>query len=100
MSVASRFSICQLTTPHTSFGEDLRLYKAAGAAGFTVCESKLRADQDDSFFLELAVSSGLAVPICITACNSPLPAAPVFPGPDDLDTRVELMCAGLKRLAP
>jgi sugar phosphate isomerase/epimerase len=96
---APKYSICQLTTPGTTFEEDLALYAAAGATGLTVCETKLR-DGEDEQLLAAFRESGLEAPITIGAINSPLPAEPAFPGPRDIDERVELMCDGLRRLAP
>jgi sugar phosphate isomerase/epimerase len=94
----ARYSICQLTTPHCTFEEDLRIFVEAGVSGFTVCESKLRSGEDDALF-DVFQQSGLEAPIAITNCNSPLPAEPFFFGPRDLEQRVELMSAGLHRVA-
>lgn len=95
----AKYSICQLTTPDSSFEEDLELYASAGATGISICETKLR-EGEDAAILEAFRASNLNAPTCIGACNSPLPAEPAFPGPQDLDTRVELICQSLSRMAP
>ena len=50
--------------------------------------------------LRRMAASGLRASICMPSNISPLPAGVVFPGPTDLDERVELMCASVRRLAP
>jgi sugar phosphate isomerase/epimerase len=99
MTPLSRYSICQLTTPDTTFEQDLELFAAAGATGLTVCENKLR-DGEDEALIAAVRASGLEAPIGIANCNSPLPAEPAFPGPREIDVRVELMSAALHRFAP
>lgn len=93
------FSSCQFTTPDTSFEEDVALASEIGAQGIGICEFKLRAGEEDAQ-LETLRGAGLRASVCMPANISPLPTGVVFPGPDDIDERVELMCASMRRLAP
>ena len=94
-----RFSSCQFTTPDTSFEEDLALLTEIGAQGIGICEFKLRAGEEAAQLAAMA-ASGLQASVCMPANISPLPTGVVFPGPDDIDQRVELMCASVRRFAP
>lgn len=93
------FSICEFTIPDTTFEEDLELIRDSGATGISICEFKLR-DGEEERQLEAFKASGLRAAICMPENISPLPASSVFPGPKDLDERVELMCRSVRRLAP
>jgi hypothetical protein len=93
------FSSCQFTTPDTSFEEDLALLTAIGAQGIGICEFKLRAGEEAAQLAAME-ASGLRASVCMPANISPLPTGVVFPGPDDIDQRVELMCASVRRFAP
>jgi len=93
------FSSCQFTTPDTSFEEDLELLTEIGAQGIGICEFKLRAGEEAAQLAAMA-ASGLRASVCMPANISPLPTGVVFPGPDDIDERVELMCASVRRFAP
>jgi sugar phosphate isomerase/epimerase len=93
------FSSCSFTTPDTSFEEDLALLTEIGAQGVGICEFKLRAGEEAAQLAALA-ASGLRASVCMPANISPLPTGVVFPGPDDIDQRVELMCASVRRFAP
>jgi sugar phosphate isomerase/epimerase len=93
------FSSCQFTTPDTSFEEDVVLASEIGAQGIGICEFKLR-EGEEAAQLEALRSAGLRASVCMPANISPLPTGVVFPGPDDIDERVELMCASMRRLAP
>jgi sugar phosphate isomerase/epimerase len=92
-------SICQLSIPDTSFGEDLRLIREAGAVGVSIAEHKV-VDLDAQ--LESFNGSGIRASSCIPQNISPLPINPpyMYPGPTAFDERVELMCASIERLAP
>jgi sugar phosphate isomerase/epimerase len=89
-----RVSISEITTPGLSFADDLDAYRAAGAAGIGIWESKL---VDDS--LERFRASGLAAAAGVPAVPSILPL-PLMEGPADPGERVEALCAGIRRLAP
>ena len=105
-----RLSVCELTLPDTSFEEDLELIAAAGAGGIGISESKLGEGPDDQR-VEAVRASGLAAAGCLPANISPLPlrhsstdadevmdAAMAFPGPDDVDERVALLCKSVERM--
>jgi sugar phosphate isomerase/epimerase len=94
-----RFSACQFTTPDTSFEEDVALAVEIGAQGIGICEFKLR-EGEEAAQLETLRNAGLRASICMPANISPLPTGVVFPGPDEIDERVELMSASMRRLAP
>jgi sugar phosphate isomerase/epimerase len=99
LSTEPRFSICEYTTPDTSFEQDLELAAETGATGISICEFKLR-DGEEEAQLEALRASGLAAALCMPTSISPLPASRVFPGPTALDERIEAMCASVRRLAP
>ena len=88
-----RFSISTITTLASSFEDDLRAYREAGATGVGIWELKLGDGA-----LEAFESSGLASTNAVpaTASIGPWPIG----GPDDPPERVEAYCAGLRRLAP
>ena len=89
-----RYSISQITTVTQSFADDLDAYRAAGADGIGIWESKLA---DDS--LERFRASGLEAAAAVPAVPSILPL-PLMEGPADPGERVEAICAGIRRLAP
>jgi len=89
-----RISISQITTVSQSFADDLDAYRAAGADGVGIWESKL---EDDS--LERFRASGLEAAAAVPAVPSILPL-PLMEGPDDPDERVAAICAAIDRLAP
>lgn len=89
-----RYSISQITTVTQSFADDLDAYRAAGAGGIGIWESKLA---DDS--LECFRASGLEAAAAVPAVPSILPL-PLMEGPADPGERVEAICAGIRRLAP
>jgi sugar phosphate isomerase/epimerase len=94
------FSICQFTTPDTTFEEDLHALTALGVAGISICEYKLRPGEELEQ-LRAFRDSGLQAAICMPVNISPLPTSgTVFAGPEDLDERIELMCGSVHRLAP
>jgi sugar phosphate isomerase/epimerase len=94
-----KLSICEFTTPDTTFEEDLELIAQVGATGIGICEFKLREGEDDEQ-LEAFRASGLHAGLCIPVNISPLPDNRIFPGPSALDERLELMCRSVRRLAP
>ncbi|MGH2447307.1 MAG: sugar phosphate isomerase/epimerase family protein [Chloroflexota bacterium] len=99
MSAQPRFSICQFTTPDTTFEEDIELLTGLGVDGISICEFKLRAGEEEQQ-LKLFQESGLQAAVCMPSNISPLPTGAVFPGPQDLDERIALMCQSVRRLAP
>ncbi len=89
-----RVSISQITTVSQSFADDLDAYRAAGADGIGIWESKLA---DDS--LERFRASGLEAAAAVPAVPSILPL-PLMEGPDEPNERVAAICAAIDRLAP
>jgi sugar phosphate isomerase/epimerase len=89
-----RLSISQITTVTQRFAEDLDAYRAAGADGIGIWESKV---EDDS--LERFRESGLAAAAAVPAVPSILPL-PLMEGPEDPAARVEAIRSGIRRLAP
>jgi sugar phosphate isomerase/epimerase len=94
-----KLSICEFTTPDTSFERDLELCREAGATGVSICEFKLR-EGDEHRQRDAFEASGLHAALCMPSNISPLPASRAFPGPTDVSERVELMCGSVRRLAP
>ena len=99
MTTEPRLSVCQFTTPDTTFEEDLELVAEAGATGLSICEFKLTGGDEDRQ-REALEASGLQAAVCMPSNISPLPSSRAFPGPTDLAERVELMCRSVRRLAP
>jgi sugar phosphate isomerase/epimerase len=87
-------SLSQISTVAASLEEDVAAYAAAGFDGIGVWEMKLTSDGD----LERVRASGLRATNCVPAVPSILPNA-VIEGPDDVDERIEAMCASVHRLA-
>jgi sugar phosphate isomerase/epimerase len=88
------FSLSQISTVAASLEDDLRAYAAAGFDGIGVWEMKLR----DDAALEAVGASGLRVTNCVPLVPSVLPNA-VVEGPEDVEERIESMCASMHRLA-
>jgi sugar phosphate isomerase/epimerase len=89
-----RISISQITTVSQSFADDLDAYRAAGADGIGIWESKLAPDS-----LERFRASGLEAAAAVPAVPSILPL-PLMAGPEDPEDRVAAICAAIERLAP
>ena len=100
MSDAPLLSVCQLSLPDTTFEEDLELIAASAATGVAIAEMKLRDGEEEQQAAALR-ASGLAATVCIPANIAPLPMRPavIYPGPEDVDERVALMCQSIERLA-
>jgi sugar phosphate isomerase/epimerase len=92
-----RFSISQITTLPSSFEDDLRIYREAGAEGIGIWEIKLEEGREGQQ-LEALRSSGLESTNAIPAVPSITPIP--IPGAEDPAVRVEAYCDGLRRLAP
>ncbi len=90
-----KLSICEFTTLHASFEEDLVAYAAAGAGGIGVCELKIADDPDAIAQLR---ASGLVATHCVPTVPSILPL-PLMEGPTRPEERVEALCASVARLA-
>ncbi|MEX1358562.1 MAG: sugar phosphate isomerase/epimerase family protein [Gaiellaceae bacterium] len=89
-----RISISQITTVAQSFADDLDAYRAAGADGIGIWESKL-----EDYSLERFRASGLEAAAAVPAVPSILPL-PLMEGPADPAERVAAICAAIDRLAP
>lgn len=96
-----KLSICEFTTPDTTFEEDLDLYRSVGATGIGISESKLREGAESEQLAAFALS-GLTATVCLPTNIGILPVRPAlaYPGPEDPQTRIRLMCDSIRRLAP
>ncbi len=90
-------SLSEISTPSSSFRDDLRAYAAAGFDGIGIWEMKLGADDEAN--LEAVRASGLKVTNCVPLVPSILPNT-VIEGPEDVETRIESLCASVRRFAP
>ena len=75
-------------------GDDLRAYAAAGFDGIGLWELKL----EGAGALDAVRASGLRVTNCVPFVPSILPNA-VVDGPEDVEERIDSMCASVRRLA-
>ena len=89
-------SLSEISTVAASFRDDVGAYAAAGFDGIGVWEMKLGDDEDDLTALR---ASGLRVTNCVPAVPSVLPNT-VIEGPDDVEARVDSLCASMHRFAP
>lgn len=93
----TRLALSEISTVGASFEEDVVAYAAAGFDAIGIWEFKLPPDDDAN--LALLREHGLAVANCVPAVPSFLPLGiPGMEGPDDLETRVEALCASVRRL--
>lgn len=101
MSYDQRCSVCALTTPDTSFEEDLELISRAGATGIALAEEKFREGEEEQQ-LRAFRASGLKATICLPTNIAILPVSPalIYGGPQDPEQRVALMCDSIRRMAP
>lgn len=90
-------SLSEISTVSASFRDDLRAYAAAGFDGIGVWETKLGSNDEAN--LEAVRASGLSVTNCVPAVPSILPNA-VIEGPEDVETRIQALCASMHRFAP
>ena len=88
-------SLSEISTVGASFADDVRGYSAAGFDGIGIWELKLGDDEAD---LETLRSSGLRVTNCVPGVPSILPNA-VIEGPEDVEERIEAICASVRRFA-
>jgi sugar phosphate isomerase/epimerase len=90
-------SLSEISTVAASFRDDLRAYAAAGFDGIGIWELKLGDER--SADLDAFRASGLSATNCVPAVPSILPNA-VIEGPEDVEERVEAICASMHRFAP
>jgi sugar phosphate isomerase/epimerase len=88
-------SLSEISTVAASFADDLGAYATAGFDGIGIWEMKLGDDDAD---LQAFRASGLRATNCVPLVPSILPNA-VVEGPDDLEERIESMCASMHRFA-
>jgi sugar phosphate isomerase/epimerase len=88
-------SLSEISTVGASFAEDLRAYRAAGFDGIGIWEMKLGDDDADAQALR---ASGLRATNCVPLVPSILPNT-VIEGPEDVETRIEALCASMHRFA-
>ena len=90
-------SLSEISTVAASFREDLRAYAAAGFDGIGVWEMKLGDDAEAD--LEAFQESGLTATYCVPAVPSILPNL-IIEGPEDVEERIQSICASMHRFAP
>lgn len=95
VSKAARLSMCEFSTPQSTFAEDLAHYASAGITGIGICEFKI---VEDAEALAKFHASGLTATHCVPEVPSILPL-PLMEGPDDPRERVRRICSSLARLA-
>jgi sugar phosphate isomerase/epimerase len=100
MLSAPRYSVCDLSIPDADFHRALDLVSSTGATGISIAETKLAEGAAQASQLAALDASGLTVTGCIPANLAPLPINPpvIYPGPDDPDERIALMCDSVRRL--
>jgi sugar phosphate isomerase/epimerase len=93
-----RLSLSEISTVGATFAEDVAAYAAAGFDGIGIWEFKL--PDDDAANWALLRESGLAVANCVPSVPSILPLRlSGMEGPPDVETRVDALCASMRRLA-
>jgi sugar phosphate isomerase/epimerase len=95
MPASPKLSICEFTTLHASFAEDLDAYRAAGASGIGICEMKLNDRAEDAARLH---ESGLVATHCVPLVGSILPG-PMLDGPARPDERIAELVEGIRGFA-
>jgi sugar phosphate isomerase/epimerase len=88
-------SLSEISTVGASFRDDLRAYAAAGFDGIGIWEMKLGDDDAD---VQALRASGLRATNCVPLVPSILPNT-VIEGPEDVETRIEAICASMHRFA-
>jgi sugar phosphate isomerase/epimerase len=96
--VIERFAVAEVTGPHLTFVEDIRVYLEAEVGGMGVWEYKLGRG-GDAALLDDFRASGLRATLAVPRVWSILPDR-LCPGPDAAADRIDLMCASVRRLAP
>ena len=86
-------SLSEISTVGASFEEDLRAYAAAGFDGIGLWEMKLGGGH-----VEALRASGLRATNCVPLVPSILPNT-VIEGPEDVEERIDSMCASMRRFA-
>jgi sugar phosphate isomerase/epimerase len=108
-----RFGICELSTPDATYLEDLEVYSAGGIGAISLSQLKLDPDnveQEAQALRESGMTASAAIPThfgilppgkaSLGRRGHGQPADPAFPGPSDLDTRVEVISDSIRSLAP
>lgn len=97
MTPEPRIAVYEMTTPGSSFEQDLHDYVEAGIQGIGICEFKLPSGSGVAALRALK-ASGLGVASCLPTVDSFLPQ-PLVPGPEDPAERLTALCASVRRLA-
>lgn len=93
-------SLCQLSLLDTTFVEDVEIAGLAGASGLGVIESKTKRRGIDA--KALLDSADLAASICAPEVLAILPSPGIewwFPGPPEIEDRIEAIADGTRHLA-
>jgi len=90
-----KLSLSEISTPGSSFRDDLAAYRTAGFEGIGIWESKLGDDEQDVAALR---ASGLRATNCVPLVPSILPNT-VIEGPSDVEERIASICASMYRFA-
>jgi sugar phosphate isomerase/epimerase len=93
----AQFSVCELTTIHLSFDEEVELLRRLGVRGMGIFEPKLPEGEDAESSRKLR-EAGITATVCIPGTLAILPLSN-FPGPAEPEVRVEQICAQIRRLA-
>jgi sugar phosphate isomerase/epimerase len=93
-----RLSLSEISTVSATFEEDVAAYAAAGFDGIGIWEQKL--PDDGAANRALLREAGLEVANCVPSVPSILPLRlPGMEGPPDVETRIDALCASMRRLA-
>ena len=93
-----RLSMSEISTVNASFAEDVAAYAAAGFDAIGLWEFKLPADDEAN--VALLREHGLTVSNCVPAVPSILPLGiSGMEGPADPESRIDAICAAVRRFA-
>jgi sugar phosphate isomerase/epimerase len=91
------FAVAACCLPDQAFSDDIEACVDAEVGGLGIFESKL-VDRSDADMLHEFLESGLRATLVVPTLWSLFPT-PRGPGPRDLDERIDLLCASVRRLA-
>ena len=97
MAGPTRFSLCQLAVPDTTFEQDVELAERLGI-GLSIDTDKLGDPEDDDRLIALMRDSRVPAAVCVPQPMTILPSDYV-PEPLDLDERMTRIRSGIRRLA-
>lgn len=93
-----RYAVSSCTTYHTTFEQDVKNCAQLGIGGIGVWEYKLPPGRDDEN-VALFNDNGLTATYCFPDVPSIIYGDPLFPEPKGRAERLELLKAGIRRLA-